>query len=187
MQFTSTPLVKPEKTPFIKGMKKEPVVNEKFTLADKFRHLKNYGDQTEFAFRNFERKPTMSSLFNHKAQLVRSAGHWSLGLKQDHIENSIYVAYSELIEKAKHFIYIENQFFISDTAGYPVRNKIAQALILRIRKAIEEGKNFKVIVVIPLLPGFEGGIEEKSGAFTRLTLTYQQHTISKGATSLLTE
>lgn len=161
--------------------------NEKFTLADKFRHLKNYGDQSEFAFRNFERRVTISSLFCHSTQLIRSAGHWSLGLKQDHIENSIYIAYSELIEKSKHFIYIENQFFISDTAGYPVRNKIAQALKLRIRRAIEEGKSFKVIVVIPLLPGFEGGIEEKSGAFTRLALNYQQLTISKGATSLYKE
>lgn len=110
-----------------------------------------------------------------------------MGLKQDHKENSIYIAYSELIEKSKYFVYIENQFFISDTAGTPVRNKVAQALLLRIRKAIEEGKPFKAVVVIPLLPGFEGGINEKSGAFTRLTLTYQQLTISKGATSLMTE
>lgn len=130
---------------------------------------------------------TTSNLFSHTVQLVRSAGNWSLGLKQDHSENSIYIAYSELIEKSKHFIYIENQFFISDTAGAPVRNKIAQALLLRIRRAIEEGKSFKVVVVIPLLPGFEGGIEEKSGAFTRLTLSYQQLTISKGATSLFSE
>lgn len=129
----------------------------------------------------------MSSLFSHNTQLVRSAGNWSLGFKQEHTENSVYIAYSELIEKAKHFIYIENQFFISDTAGYPVRNKIAQALLLRIRRAIEEGQSFKVVVVIPLLPGFEGGIQEKAGAFTRLTLSYQQLTISKGATSLFAE
>jgi phospholipase D1/2 len=168
-------------------MQRDPVINEKFTLADKLRHLKNFGDQTEFAFRNPNERVTISNLFSHTAQLVRSAGHWSLGLKQDRIENSIYVAYLELIEKAQYFIYIENQFFISDTAGSPVRNKIVQALLLRIRRAIEEGAPFKVVVVIPLLPGFEGAIEEKGGAFTRLTLSYQQQTISKGPGSLLEE
>lgn len=156
-------------------------------MKDKLRHLKNFGDQTEFAFQGFERRMTTSSLFSHQVQLLRSAGHWSLGLQPEHTEHSIYVAYMELIEKAKHFIYIENQFFISDTAGDPVKNKIAQALILRIRRAIEEGKNFKVVIVIPLLPGFEGGVEEKSGTFTRLTLSYQQSTISKGERSLYSE
>ena len=163
------------------------MINERFTLSDKLRHLKNYGDQSEFAFRNFDRRITISGLFSHSAQLIRSAGPWSLGLKREHTEHSIYIAYMELIERAKHFIYIENQFFISDTAGSPVRNKIAQALVLRIRKAIEEGQNFKVVLVIPLLPGFEGGIEEKGGAFTRLGLSYQQLTFSKGETSLFSQ
>lgn len=161
--------------------------NEKFTLKDRLRHLKNFGDQCEFAFKTFDRRITISSLFSNSVQVVRSAGHWSLGLKPEHIENSIHIAYLELIDKANHFIYIENQFFISGTAGEPVKNKIAQALVLRVRRAIEEGKNFKVVIVIPLLPGFEGGVEEKTGAFTRLTLSYQQKTISKGAMSLYTQ
>lgn len=42
-------------------------------------------------------------------QLVRSSADWSHGL--DPKENSIQTAYKELIEKAQHFIYIENQFF----------------------------------------------------------------------------
>lgn len=117
-------------------------------------------------------------------QLVRSAGLWSLGLHELKIENSIHLAYLEMISKSKKFIYIENQFFISSTAGNPIHNRIAETIVLRIRKAIDENQNFKVIVVIPLLPGFEGGIDEKKGAVTRLTLGYQQHTISRGETSI---
>jgi len=63
-------------------------------------------------------------------QVIRSASNWSMGLRADKesIENSIQVAYVELIKNAKHFIYIENQFFISSTAGDPVTNEIAHAL-----------------------------------------------------------
>jgi phospholipase D1/2 len=161
--------------------------NERFTLKDRIRHLKNFGDQSEFAFKTFDKRVTVSSMFSNTVQVLRSAGHWSLGLKSEHTENSIYIAYMELIDKARHFIYIENQFFISDTAGDPIKNKIAQALILRVRRAIEEGKNFKVVIIIPLLPGFEGGVEEKSGTFTRLALNYQQNTISRGANSLYSQ
>jgi phospholipase D1/2 len=63
------------------------------------------------------------------------------------------------IHEAKHFIYIENQYFISNTAGGKVRNEIASALVQRIRKAILEKKirslaypNFRVIVVLPVHP-----------------------------------
>ena len=117
-------------------------------------------------------RPTQSSLYSHSVQVIRSAGNWSLGLMQNKIENSIHLAYLELIKRAENFIYIENQFFISGTAGDPIRNQIAEALFLRIRRAIEERHPFKVVVVIPLLPGFEGGVDEKNGSITRLTLHY---------------
>jgi phospholipase D1/2 len=45
------------------------------------------------------------------------------------------MAYIETIENAKHFIYIENQFFISGVAGNSVKNEIANALISRIKRA----------------------------------------------------
>lgn len=64
-------------------------------------------------------------------QVLRSASYWSCGLPKNQIENSIHFAYLQLIEMAKHYIYIENQFFISSTAGSPVKNDIAKALILR--------------------------------------------------------
>lgn len=63
------------------------------------------------------------------------------------MENSLQYAYIQLIEESKHYIYIENQFFISSLAGPPVENQIANALLLRIIKAYEEEENFKVFVV----------------------------------------
>lgn len=60
-----------------------------------------------------------------------------------------------IILAAEHFIYIENQFFISalhSTKDNPVLNEIANALYSRITRAAKEKKKFKVIVVMPLLP-----------------------------------
>ena len=81
------------------------------------------------------------------------------------------------IKQAKHFIYIENQYFIrystreenrtccllifiiSSTAGGKVKNLIGEALIMRIRQAIIEKRMnnlaapmFRVIVVLPVHP-----------------------------------
>ena len=47
-------------------------------------------------------------------------------------------AYYELIEGAQYFVYIENQFFISSTAGSAVQNRVAQALVNRIIRAHKE-------------------------------------------------
>lgn len=49
---------------------------------------------------------------NMICQLVRSASSWSAGLdKKD--EQSILKAYYEMIDNSKHYVVIENQFFIS--------------------------------------------------------------------------
>ena len=55
---------------------------------------------------------------------------------------SIQIAYISLISSAQHYIYIENQFFISSTAGSVVKNKIAEALISRIKKAANQNEKF---------------------------------------------
>ena len=41
-------------------------------------------------------------------QVLRSASKWSVGIK----ENSILQGYYKLIDDAKHYLYIENQFFL---------------------------------------------------------------------------
>lgn len=43
-----------------------------------------------------------------RAQVVRSSGDWSCGIL---VEHSIQNAYSDIIRKAEHYVYIENQFF----------------------------------------------------------------------------
>jgi phospholipase D1/2 len=120
-----------------------------------------------------------------RCQVLRSAGTWSFGL--DETEMSVFTAYLELIDKAKNFIYIENQFFISNTAGDVVKNSIAQALVDRIKAAVKKGEKFKVIVVMPLLPAFEGSIDDEAAAVLRVQLFWEYQTICRGPTSLYTQ
>jgi phospholipase D1/2 len=87
-------------------------------------------------------------------QVIRSVGQWSAGTTQ--IEGSIHNAYFSLIEKAEHFVYIENQFFISGLSGdETIKNRVLEALYRRILRAEREKKRFKAIIIIPLLPGFQ--------------------------------
>lgn len=123
--------------------------------------------------------------FTSECQILRSAGHWSIGLKANQTEKSIQLAYIELITNAEKFIYIENQFFVSDVEKGPVSNKIASAISERIERAIDEGKDFKVCVLLPLLPGFEGGIEAKSGNVMRIQLGWEYQTINRGKNSII--
>lgn len=122
-------------------------------------------------------------------QVVRSASGWSLGLNtgENTLENSVQNAYIELIQSAKHFIYIENQFFISSTAGDPVTNEVVHALLLRIEKAHARGENFRVVVFLPLLPGFEGEVDAAQSTILRIQLHWEYKTICRGGQSLYEE
>ena len=117
-----------------------------------------------------------------ECQIIRSAGLWSFGL--DSPEISVHKAYLELIDQADHFIYIENQFFISGVAGSPVKNAIAQALVDRIIVAAERKEKFKVIVVLPLLPAFEGSVDDPKATILRVQLHWEYQTICRGPNSL---
>lgn len=115
---------------------------------------------------------------------MRSASNWSLGL--DRKENSIQEAYLSLIENSNHYIYIENQFFISSTScEKSVENQIVQKLADRVIRAIKRKEKFMVIIVIPLLPALSGDILQKDGFVTRTQIEWHSRTISKGARSLI--
>ncbi|CAN1354944.1 Phospholipase D zeta 2 [Linum perenne] len=117
-------------------------------------------------------------------QVIRSVGQWSAGAS--HTEESIHNAYCSLIEKAEHFIYIENQFFISGlNEDEVIQNRVLEALYRRILRAHKEEKCFRVIVVIPLLPGFQGGIDDGGAATVRAIMHWQYRTISRDKTSIL--
>uniref|UniRef100_A0A671XTJ2 Phospholipase n=1 Tax=Sparus aurata TaxID=8175 RepID=A0A671XTJ2_SPAAU len=94
-----------------------------------------------------------------KVQVLRSADRWSTGT----CESSIHNAYVHTIENSEHYIYIENQFFISCADGKTVHNGIGDAIVNRILRAHREQKKYRVFVVIPLLPGFEGDISAGGG------------------------
>ncbi|RZC93997.1 hypothetical protein C5167_016692 [Papaver somniferum] len=119
-----------------------------------------------------------------RCQIIRSVGQWSAGTSQT--EESIHNAYCSLIENAEHFVYIENQFFISGLSGDEmIRNRVLEALYRRIIRAHREEKSFRVIVVIPLLPGFQGGLDDTGAASVRAIMHWQYRTISRGRNSIL--
>uniref|UniRef100_A0A1D1XVZ3 phospholipase D n=3 Tax=Magnoliopsida TaxID=3398 RepID=A0A1D1XVZ3_9ARAE len=119
-----------------------------------------------------------------QCQIIRSVGQWSAGIGQT--EDSIHNAYFSVIEKAEHFVYIENQFFISGLSGDDIiKNRILEALYRRIMRAEKERKCFRVIVVIPLLPGFQGGLDDGGAASVRAILHWQYRTICRGPNSIL--
>jgi phosphatidylserine/phosphatidylglycerophosphate/cardiolipin synthase-like enzyme len=78
-------------------------------------------------------------------QCIRSLCEWSGGKRT---EASILGAYLEAIRNAQHFVYIENQFFISSTAGGGVENQICQALVERISSAYAKRETFRVVVLL---------------------------------------
>ena len=109
-------------------------------------------------------------------QVLRSVSKWSIGLEKT--ENSILKAYYELIENSKHYIFIENQFFISKSytdeekkeknkeeysKSVLVKNEISLYIRRRIEKAYENNENFKVFVFIPLIPAYPGDLDDNQG------------------------
>ena len=87
-------------------------------------------------------------------QVLRSVGSWSA--EQPH-EDSIHQAYLHAIKNAEHFIYIENQYFISSQPKEIIRNvqnAIQLALCDRIARAYLSSENFHVLILLPLQPEF---------------------------------
>ncbi|KAJ8447810.1 hypothetical protein Cgig2_015173 [Carnegiea gigantea] len=146
-------------------------------------------------------------------QIIRSVSQWSAGTSQ--AEESIHRAYCSLIEQAEHFIYIENQFFISGLEGDDIiQNRVMEALYSRILLADREQKCFRVIIVIPLLPGFQvnpvnysfhllgmgqseasfsplglitttqGGMDDNGAATVRALMHWQYRTLCRGENSI---
>jgi phospholipase D1/2 len=115
------------------------------------------------------------------AQVVRSSDDWSSGIL---LEHSIQKAYSEVIEKAEHYVYIENQFFITATGEEqkPVLNTIGRATVNAVVRAAREGRKFRVIIVIPAIPGFAG---DDAAIGTRAIMDYQHKSIRRGEHSIM--
>lgn len=117
------------------------------------------------------------------AQIVRSSCDWSSGILTEH---SIQNAYSELIRNAQHYVYIENQFFITATGEHqsPIHNTIGRAIVDAVVRAGKEGRKFRVIVVIPSVPGFAGDLRDDAALGTRAIMDYQYKSICRGEHSI---
>ena len=117
-------------------------------------------------------------------QIVRSCTKWSHGVATEH---SIANAYISVIENSRHFVYIENQFFITATsdAQKPVRNKIGAAIVARILRAARAGEKFKMIVLIPAVPGFAGDLKDDASLGTRAIMEFQYNSINRGGHSIM--
>lgn len=121
-----------------------------------------------------------------KCQVVRSVSKWSAGL--DETEASIFSAYVDLIRRAKHFIYIENQFFItrSNVDEYKeVMNYLGFEIVQRILEAHRKNQPFKVYILLPLLPAFEGMIGKASGIAMQYIVYWNYVSICKGKFSVI--
>ncbi|KAF9378152.1 hypothetical protein CPC16_011439 [Podila verticillata] len=122
---------------------------------------------------------------SQKVQILRSSTLWSQGVD---LERSIQDAYLSSIENAEHFIYIENQFFVTlavENGNPDIKNKIGLALVNRIVRAHNEGKKFRVIVVMPLMPAFEADIMSSEAGTLRKVMHFQYVSISRGGNSVL--
>ncbi|XP_047670898.1 phospholipase D1 isoform X2 [Tachysurus fulvidraco] len=115
-------------------------------------------------------------------QVLRSVCQWSIGTKVH--EESIHLAYISAIQNSKHYIYIENQFFIS-CSDKTVHNSIGDALTERILRAYREKKKFRVYVVMPLLPGFEGDISSGGGQAIKAIMHFNYRTMCRGEHSII--
>ncbi|CAG7959926.1 unnamed protein product [Penicillium nalgiovense] len=121
---------------------------------------------------------------NMSCQIVRSCAKWSNGSQ---LEHSIADAYCAIIRNSEHFVYIENQFFITATGDShrPVKNQIGAAIVERILRAARAGQKYKIIVVIPSVPCFAGDLRDDETLGTRAIMEFQYNSINRGGHSIM--
>lgn len=117
-------------------------------------------------------------------QVLRSCAKWSHGSP---LEHSIANAYAAVIKNSQHFVYIENQFFITSTGDkqHPVKNTIGAAIVERILRAARAGEKYKIIVVMPSVPAFAGDLHDDETLGTRAIMEFQYNSINRGGNSIM--
>lgn len=119
-----------------------------------------------------------------EVQILRSASDWSLGVMDT--EHSIMNAYCKMIEESEHFVYIENQFFITstETMNVKITNKIGDAIVERAVRAYRNNESWRCVIIIPLMPGFQNTVDEPEGTSVRLIMQCQFRSICRGDSSI---
>ena len=120
-----------------------------------------------------------------EVQILRSCGMWSMGTP-DRVEHSIMNAYIKMIQESDHFVYIENQFFIStcEFEGTKIENTIGEALVERIIRANKDDEAWRAVILIPLMPGFQNTVDSQDGTSVRLIMQCQFRSINRGESSI---
>jgi phosphatidylserine/phosphatidylglycerophosphate/cardiolipin synthase-like enzyme len=119
-----------------------------------------------------EEEVSMGPLTSCHCRVVRSLGGWSGGLRKP--QSSILEAYEQVISTAEHFLYFENPSFISGLRGdTDVTNRLAEALLNRIVQAHDRHEAFRVMVLLPLLPVYDGSLHGATSTMLTSALYYQ--------------
>jgi len=120
-------------------------------------------------------------------QIARSSAKWSHNLIST--EHSIQNAYIETIRNSKHFVYIENQFFITATGEQqkPIKNQVGAAIVERIIRAARNGEKYKMMVMMPSVPAFAGDLQSDDALGTRAIMEFQYDSINRGGHSIYEE
>ncbi|CAK3952598.1 Phospholipase D1 [Lecanosticta acicola] len=118
-------------------------------------------------------------------QILRSCSFWSIGTPNK-VEHSIMNAYCALIRNSEHFVYIENQFFVTSTEndGTTIHNRIGDAIVDRAIQAHVKGQKWQICIIIPLMPGFQNSVEAADGTSVRLIMQVQFRSICRGDKSI---
>lgn len=129
-------------------------------------------------------RPASQGQGHMSCQVVRSCTKWSNGSP---LEHSIANAYAAVIKNSLHFVYIENQFFITATGDHqhPVKNTIGAAIVERILRAARAGEKYKIVVVIPSIPCFAGDLHDDETLGTRAIMEFQYNSINRGGNSIM--
>eukprot|EP00026_Physarum_polycephalum_P000889 Phypoly_transcript_00890.p1 GENE.Phypoly_transcript_00890~~Phypoly_transcript_00890.p1 ORF type:complete len:1080 (+),score=133.98 Phypoly_transcript_00890:582-3821(+) len=109
-------------------------------------------------------------------QIIRSGSPWAFGQT---VEASYYRAILDTIRKARHYVYIQNQYFISSVMHSIPGNKISLAIVERISLAIRTNRKFRVYIVLPIHQA--GPIDSVA---TRAIVKWTRHSIFRGKESI---
>lgn len=157
---------------------------EESSLGDVRERLESGLHHMENRYAEHHSEQHKSSQGGMVCQIVRSISKWSHGTQT---ESSIAQAYINVIKDSQHFVYIENQFFITATsdAQKPVRNKIGAAIVERILRAARAGEKYKVIVIMPAVPAFAGDLKDEASLGTRAIMEFQYNSINRSGHSIM--
>ena len=66
----------------------------------------------------------------------------------------------------------------------PIHNTIGRAIVDAVVRAGKAGRKFRVIIVIPAIPGFAGDLRSDAATGTRAIMDYQYKSIHRGEHSI---